>query len=156
MNKYYVYVDKDTKARRFIDEEVLGEFATSVFNAELMEFTGVAVEAASIEYAIDAFDNPSAGAGQYYMADEPKETSLVRQTEAKLTNISDNLDVLRCLMSMKLAASKLHEANQLMNEVANTLHKVYKEPQHMTPAMIFKAISDEVVKQAIVYKGKQQ
>lgn len=158
MAKFYVYTSKidDNKSYDYIPESSIEDFATNNFNPSIAMFTGIVVEANNYEDAIEVYHNPGCNRGEYLLADEPKATiekrlfwSLAPESRTAATSIN----LIRCILLLKLAASKLKEASDHFSQMSELLHDTYNNPDHMPPTKIFDTISSEYIRQLIKYNG---
>lgn len=167
MTRFFVYIsvkDKD-KDYEFVESNTLGEFAKNEFDAKTMKFSGIAIEAEDFCKALTVYNHPDCGFGEYIIVDEPKETASKLTTDvcqtaievkSRLEQLTAKLEYLQCMLVMKLAASKLAEANKLMNDVSERIHVIYNKPSSMTPDMIFEKISKAAVEGNIKYYGESK
>lgn len=159
--KFFVYtvaLNKDgDKDYEFVEEPALAHFATHEFDPVTMQYSGIAIEASDFGNALKAYNHPTADCGEFLMVDEPQETATRRSVSLALDNtyekVGEQLDLLRCMLLMKLAAAKLVEANKLMNKLAEDLYTIYGADTSATPKEVFESISDNAIKHTIKYYG---
>lgn len=160
--KFFVYtIDKNEL--EFIEEEAVERFAASGFDPDIMEFSGIAIEANDIEDALSIYHNPGCGFGEYILSTEPAATVVRRQIreasngiEESFTLAKSQLDYLRLMLKMKLAAARLQEISNLISEVSDGLHAVYGRPKHITPDVIFDRLSETTIAATMKYGNQKK
>jgi hypothetical protein len=155
MIKFYVYTSANGEYE-FIEANAIEHFALHEFNPS-MAFTGVSVEAEDFESALQIYQNPGCGFGEYILADEPDATVVMRQARKSVDDtwklIHARLEYQRCMLKMKLAATKMHEANKLINEISHELHRLCGAPKDSSPTQIFEKLSTYTVQSAVKFYG---
>jgi hypothetical protein len=58
------------------------------------------------------------------------------------------------MLKMKLAATKMHEANKLINEISHELHRLCGAPKDSSPTQIFEKLSMYTVQSAVKFYGE--
>jgi len=165
MKKFYVYTisQNDPIDHEFVEEEAIKVFAEGHYNPAIMEFTGVIVEAEDFDRALAVYKNPACGFGEYIMADEPIATSVIKQEylaksyiEQSFKQVNNQLDVMRCVVLLKLAIAKMLEANLMLNRASEFAYEVYDKPDTTTPKKIFDSLSEKAIKDTIKYNGQSE
>lgn len=163
--KFYVYVTKagDHKDFEFVEEGHVDSFAESVFDASIMSFSGAAVEAATPEDAKAVYNNPACGFGEYISTDEPMATATKRALEnakgvikKSFDDMTARLNHMRIILKMRLVATKLEEANELMNQVAKDIYENANCPPDLTVEEVFRRISKPSIDAKIKFNGESE
>lgn len=160
MTKFFVYTSNKEKDKdyEFVEADAIEHFATHEYDPNTMLFSDIAIEAEDFDAAMQIYQNPACGLGEYMLADEPYATTARRavteDVQVTFNQLHFKLQLTRCMLLMKLAASKLVEANEIMNRVCHQLYQIHGNPAHMTPDMIFDSIAKNAVNITIKYNGE--
>lgn len=161
--KFYIYTSKSKEDFEFVEEDSLNVFAAHEYNPETMVFSGIVVEAEGFEQALQIYKNPACGFGEYMLTDEPSETvnkrcmgRLQSELQVACEDLNKRLEIANCMLKMKLAAMKLRDANELINQISETFYEIYDKPSHVSPQTIFDCLSRECVRHTISYNGKSK
>ena len=174
MNKYYVYYTKQEKegtsgARHYvyIEENQTHIFASGQYDPEMMEFTGVMVEADGPDAAHAIYISPAENEGEYFIVDEPPATTKKRKTTMtggvqELTEILQELQSKGSRMVVEALALRisyqLYEINVAMSEMARHLRHMSKDNLGVDTKRLYESIKGRYIaelKKSLKYTNKR-
>lgn len=148
-DKYYVYSihgEKSSKADGlfFAKESQIAHFAETKFNPAFMSFTGIMIEAESTQDALETFYNPSHTQTEYFICDEPTETSSLRFKK------NDNFEDL-----VRNVSAGFIVMNNAMSIIADLLYEQSNKPDGLSPAHFFELIKNMMIS-SLKYKNESK
>lgn len=123
--RYFVYevLNDDKRVLAFIND--VEKFARDVYKPGLMEFTGVSIEAESLEDAAVAYNHPSkrADAGEFFWCVEPpctKKLDILNDGEIRL--VQKSVDMVLNSPGMSALLSVLKQIDTVIGYFADRIH----------------------------------
>jgi len=148
--RFYVYLTND-KYVDFIEDEQIERFAQQ-FDPTKYTFSGVAIDAEDIDAAHRTWNSPSCSDGTYMMADQPIQT-IMRSASSSAANLGKQLTAIQSALRIKIAAMKLREVSETMNQVAKNIYEAWGSTANSSAQKIFNELSKQIIDASIKYNG---
>jgi len=137
--KIFVYMmNTDERRLAFVEEERLAEFTLKAFKADVFEFTGVCIEAPTLNAARLIYDNPVAAPEgcEYMIADEPYMTAQKRSVQRSKSKISTTVAQHAMVYHIRQVNMAISKTARMIHAGSNTI---------LTEEQIYTALKSKVV-----------
>lgn len=129
--KFYVYrrLDQEFGKDHLHFVSIPSEYAKKVYDPSKIGFTGVMIEADTLEKATKTYFEPTSGLGEYYCADEPEPTKVMSNNKKEIIEqLSDIAD----LPEVKDILKEINKNNYLLcssfSKLADMISKKMNRP----------------------------
>lgn len=164
MNKFYVYTMQSEEAESrsciYVDEQIVNQFAQLQFKPDLMEYSGVAIEADTPHEAHEIYNNLQGG--EILSAEEPKVTFLKRRAhEARkiqdLRNALGQAETAAARLALttyaKSCTRDVLDINKHISRMAELVRKISKSSPEVSVEEIYERFKQQYIQQldSLVY-----